>query len=387
MSLRVVITNSFFPPWRGGAETYVYYLASNLVQRGHNVTVICASDPLQSGTRTENGIEVHRLRTSFRFYGTPILLLLGPELAKAKADIVHANFPNPYNAFLSAMVSKKRQLPAVLSWHNDLPPVSPTASVFVAAHDKLVPPAYLPAYSKIIAGSQIYANTSPTLLRFPERVTIIPYGVDCEKFNPHVEGSTVRNQFKLGDAHVLLFVAALTKWHKYKGLDILLHALVHILPRSPQVRLLVLGTGELLEQYRSLAVKLGVQNHVIFAGDGGPWHVQLPAFYAASDLLVLPSKDRSEGFGLVVLEANASGKPVIGSRVGGIPAAIRDGYNGFLVDPNSPRKLANAILSLLDNETMRKSMAANAREHAERHDWKIVTSLTEKLYEQVLRER
>ena len=102
--------------------------------------------------------------------------------------------------------------------------------------------------------------------------------------------------------------------------------------------------------------------------------------YAACDIFVLPSL--AEGDPLVTLEAMASGKPVIGTRVGGIPRQIRDGWNGFLVDPADERQLADRIRYLIDNPDERQIMGANSRRHAQdQFDWKHVAERLSLIYQ------
>jgi len=173
-------------------------------------------------------------------------------------------------------------------------------------------------------------------------------------------------------------VGALTKWHGYKGLDVLLEALQICVKSSRDVLLLVVGDGDLKPRYETMAHNLGLTNHMIFAGDASM--EDLPRFYAASDLLALPSKDMSEGFGLTLLEANASGRPCIASDTGGIPEIIRDGYNGCLVTPNDPQALAQGIRSLAKDVDARRRMGENGRRFALLHDWKSVAEETETAY-------
>ena len=375
--------NSFFPPWRGGAETYVYNLAKNLRSRGHEITVVCGDQPLETGTREiGNGLTVKRLHISRKIYGTPIMPYLFLKLLSEPADIIHSNFPGPYIAFTTAFVSKLRRVPAVLTWHNDLPPVSRTAGILVTLHDHLILPVYLKWFRKIIATSDVYANTSRNLERVQRQVEVIRNGVDINRFNPKVSGERIREKFKLDGCKVILFVGALTEWHRYKGLDVLLEAL-SLLNDISHVRLLVVGDGMLKSHYQQMASTLSISNRVIFAGDTSD--SDLPEYYASSDVLVLPSKDRSEGFGLTLLEANATGKPVIGSNVGGIPSVIRDGYNGLLVPPNDPRALASKLSELLVRDDHRLiEIGKNGRELAETLDWSLIAISTEKLYESVL---
>lgn len=380
--MRIIIVNSFFPPWRGGAETYVYNLSKHLQKRGHQATVICSSPPLNPGVHHVNGVTVKRLTMLARIYGTPVMPELAWTLARERADIIHANFPSPYIAFLSSAMSRSRKMPAVLTWHNDLPPVTTAARILVLSHDRLVLPFYLPQFSFIIGTSRVYADTSPILSARKDRVVVIPNGVDTERFTPKARGDVVRSRLGLGGGRVVLFVGALTRWHRYKGLDVLMKAMAVVKRQAPETRLLVVGGGELEAEYRQLAHQLGVADSTVFAGNMPD--EELPMCYACSDVLVLPSKDRSEGFGLTILEANATGKPAIGSTVGGIPSVIRDRYNGLLVPPNDPSALADAIRRTVSDDDLLKQMGKNGRAFAEQHDWSVVAARTEALYKRAL---
>jgi len=377
--LKIVIVNSFFPPWRGGAETYVYNLARNLVRRGHNVVVYCGAEPIKPGTEVVDGIRIERLRILCKLYGTPVMPTLSARLMRESADVLHANFPSPLGALLTGVVSKWKSIPSVLTWHNDLPAVTRTAGAFVAIHNEIVLPVYMRYFDRVIATSKTYANTSPILQRFADRVALIPNGVDTARFNPRVSGEEIRKKLGLTGHNLLLFVGALTEWHRYKGLDVLLSAMQLLKNTNENVRLLVVGDGSLAPEYRHLADSLSVSDDVIFAGNVP--EDDLPKCYACSDMLIQPSKDRSEGFGLTILEANATGKPVIGSDVGGIPSVIDQGKNGFLVPPNDPVALSEEIRSVLHSESVLSRMGRNGRVIAEKHDWSIIAERTEQLYE------
>ena len=132
----------------------------------------------------------------------------------------------------------------------------------------------------------------------------------------------------------------------------------------------------MLESYKSLADSLSVDSRVIFVGYQ-PDDL-LSQFYACCDFAVLPSKNNSEGFGLVLLEAMATGKAVLGSRVGGISEVINDGDNGILVKPNSVDELAGALMMMFQDEEMRKQMGISGRKFAEEHDWNMVAERVER---------
>jgi len=346
------------------------------------VEVFCAAPPLSSGSSVIDGIRVNRLRVSRWLYGTPITpnLLLG--LTSVEADIFHAGFPSPHNAFLVSLVSRLRKKPSVLTWHNDLPGVTRTAGLLVLLHDSFVLPTYIAQYSKIVATTEEYAEKSPILRRWRRKVCIVPNGVDCERFSPEVDGRPVRDALVLGDRPTAIFIGALTRWHTYKGLDILLRAFSHLIRTVQEAALMVIGDGELKSRYEKMAVDLGVRRDVFFVGDVDD--SDLPSYCAASDFLVLPSKDRSEGFGLTILEANACGRPAIGSRVGGVPSVIANGHSGLLVPPYDPSSLCEAMRHLSMNVEERLRMGRNARRFAEKHDWSTVAAETESVYQKAL---
>jgi len=380
--MKVAIVNSFYPPWRGGAETYVSSLATFLRSRGHAITVICSCDPLKPGIYNDTGIEINRLRLIGRLYGTPIPIGLRGSLEEIDADILHANFPSPYFAYNVSRIARLRKIPSVLTWHNDLPAVTLSAKLLIEIHDKLVLPRYIHGYRKIIATSPIYMSRSRILSQFPTMVTMIPNGVDCERFNPEVDATKVRRQLETDRKFVILFVGALTKWHRYKGLEILLQAIKIAGETDKRIMLVIVGDGEVKPEFESLANTLNLTKRVVFVGDISD--EQLPSYYGACDVLVLPSKDMSEGFGLTLLEANATGKPCIASNIGGIPSVIENDYNGILVPPNDPMSLAQAIISLAKDSEKCLRFGRNGRKFALLRDWREIASKTEQVYMQSL---
>jgi len=380
--VKITLVNSFFPPWRGGAETYAFNLARALVNNGHEVTVQCGNDPLPAGTQNVSGVKIVRHRVLTKLYGTPIMPSLLSQLRRVKADVLHGNFPSPYIAFMVALTSNHRNIPAVLTWHNDLPPVTSAARFLVETHDRFVLPRYISAYRRIISTSQEYASRSRILRKYRNSLRIVPNGVDCNRFTPSTDGTRLREKLHVADKFAILFVGALTQWHRYKGLEVLLHAVKLTLGKTTKLSLVVVGEGELKTQYVSLSRQIGLDRCTLFAGNVDDR--DLPTYYAACDVLVLPSKDRSEGFGLTLLEANAAGKPVIASNVGGIPGVVRHGYNGLLVSPNDPTALSEAILTLTRDPKKSHEMGQNGRKVAEAHDWKHTAAITERVYEEAL---
>lgn len=379
----VCLVTSYYPPYVGGIETYTKNLGEALARRGHYVSVYCSSRGSEPGASHEGRVRVVRFRTPAILYGAPIGLF-PPSFLRDHFDVIHCNFPNPYFAATSAWVGTLRGIPSVLTWHNDLPGVTPGASVLVGIHDR-VSPCYLDLFGAIIATTSVYAKQSRTLTKYSQKVRIISNGVDTRRFNPEVSGSGVREKYGLQESFVVLFVGALTRWHGYKGLDLLIEAFATASSWHPSMKLLVVGDGELAGTYKSMASARGVADKVRFAG--GVEEEQIPMFYAACDVAVLPSRNSSEGFGLVLLEAMASGKPVIGSAVGGIPELIRNGGNGLLFTPNDAGELAKALTQIYRMGDERLSMGKAGREFAELRDWSGVAESVESAYENLVHPR
>ena len=188
-------------------------------------------------------------------------------------------------------------------------------------------------------------------------VHILHPGVDVKRFQPGLSSMAARHWLGLdGRGPVLLSVARLVEW---KGQDIVLRALPRIQQACPGVRYVIAGEGPFRSQLLRLSRELGVEDAVHFAGfvDDDA----LPACYAASDLVVLPSREIRpgvpvEGFGITLMEAAASSRPVVAGNLGGTADAVLDGVTGLLVDPCRPDAVAEAVLRLLQNPAQAAEM-------------------------------
>lgn len=215
----------------------------------------------------------------------------------------------------------------------------------------------------------IVANTSDTkteLLRLqqpPHRITVIHPLIDPDRFHPDIDGSRVISKHGLAGRRILLTVARLDE---VKGIDIVMRAMPHVLDAVPDAVYLIVGDGPLRERLETLASELGISDHVILAGRVDYWSEELPQYYNACDVFVMTSRGttrrgETESFGMAYVEAGACGKPVIGSRVGGVQEAIRDGVTGLLVDPTDVGDVANAVIRLLTDDLLAREMGRNGR--------------------------
>jgi D-inositol-3-phosphate glycosyltransferase len=179
---------------------------------------------------------------------------------------------------------------------------------------------------------------------------------------------------------VLLFAGRL---QPFKGLDLLLHAMTN-LPNHGITRLLVVGgnagKGDELAKMNSLVKELGISNMVGFVG--AVEHKNMPKFYNAADICVIPSYH--ESFGMVALEALASGTPVVASRVGGLATIVKDGETGYLFEERSPETLATYLCLLMSENEIRNSMAKAARQSVMKYNWSSTARRLFRVYQELL---
>lgn len=200
----------------------------------------------------------------------------------------------------------------------------------------------------------------------PDRVCVIPPGVDSNRFRPLVQAAC-RDELELDqDCRLLLYVGRL---ERLKGVHILLRALA-TLEDADDVNLLVVGGAENSperDRLRSIAREGGVADRVRFVTSVG--QEKLIEYYNAADVCVLPSY--YESFGLAALEAAACGRPVVASSVGGLPSIIQDGVTGYLVRWRCPGPFVERLEILLANDHLRREMGLAARHRAEELSWDV----------------
>ncbi len=212
----------------------------------------------------------------------------------------------------------------------------------------------------------------------PQKIRIIAGGVDLKFFHP-MDRKRARCDLNLPNYNrVLLFTGRI---QLIKGLDLLLRALPY-LPDGMKTHLLVVGgnadgAGELV-RLNSLVSDLGIGDKVSFMG--AMEHERMPLLYNAADVCVIPSYH--ESFGLVAVEALATGTPVVASRVGGLATIVKDGETGYLVDELSPEAFARHLCLLLGNEEVRQQMARSARQSVVKYDWSLMARHVLKVYEE-----
>jgi D-inositol-3-phosphate glycosyltransferase len=217
----------------------------------------------------------------------------------------------------------------------------------------------------------------------PSKIAIVPPGVDLSLFGP-VPCEEARASIGLPPDHsMVLFVGRI---QPIKGIDLLIRAMALLLQRNPALRdetsLVVIGghgdpsADEELRRLDQLRAELGVSDLVTFLGSRD--QDTLVDYYNAASTVVVPS--HYESFGMVALEAMACGTPVIATDVGGLSLNIADGYNGYLVDSGDVQELSYKIGLLITQDQLRRQLGRQARQWAERFDWRIIADETLSVY-------
>ncbi len=211
-----------------------------------------------------------------------------------------------------------------------------------------------------------------------EKVRIVPNGVDKEKFKPAGDRAAAKRQFGLDDKPVVLFVGSLIP---RKGLHFLVEAAKKIVKQQADAKFVIVGDGPLKNQLLSDLGKANLSRNFTFLS--GLTEDALAAVYGCADVFVLPSIQ--EGQGIVLLEAQASAKPVVAFNVGGVNEAVLRGETGLLVDRGDSDALADALLKLLLDDSLNEKMGAKGRRFVvENFTWDVCAERMLSVYSEVL---
>jgi glycogen(starch) synthase len=231
----------------------------------------------------------------------------------------------------------------------------------------------------IVTISQYSLEKTKQLYNIDEaKVRIVPNGVDPEKFKPIENQEAVKRQFGLGDKPCVLFVGSLIP---RKGLPFLIEAAKKIVKEQSETKFLIVGEGPLRKKLANSLEAANLSGNFTFLGNVK--EDRLPAVYNCADVFALPSIQ--EGQGIVLLEAQASAKPVVAFDVGGVNEAVRNGETGLLVKRGSTDMLADAIMKLLSDKALREKMGANGRRFVtENFTWDICAQKMLQVYREAL---
>jgi rhamnosyl/mannosyltransferase len=393
--MRVLHVGKFFPPFSGGIENFMWdLLAACAARKVDQMAVVHHHRPgavtLREQVRTgRNGpVEIVRVRSFGQVLYAPVAPGFGRAMEEAarafRPDLVHVHMPN-LSAFWLLRSRSLRNVPWIVHWHADVAAdtMSPGLALAYRAYGPLEQ-ALLKRAARVIVTSPPYLDSSKALAPWREKCVVIPLGLDARRLEAtdHRSGAMGDPAFPgrdgVGGGLGLLFVGRLSA---YKGLDTLISA-VHAVP---EVQLVIAGEGEERPTLAALVRRLDLQSRVSLPGhvsDGRKMQLLRDA-----DLLCLPSINRHEAFGLVLVEAMGCGTPVMATRVpgSGMQWVVEEEKTGFLVEPRDAPAIARLFERLGADRRLLANAGIAAREtFAHRFDIRPVADAVAGLYESVL---
>lgn len=389
--MNIVMVTPTYPPTQGGVQTQVKLLAGTLNMRGHKITIITEREGNMPDVEIKEGIGIFRLRgplvkldpwRSYSFIQRNINTIKSI-VKKEKADVIHIHHANRSFAY-AYLLKKHLDIPIVstihVSWLGDPPYQEWRMDIRepIRRGLKLLPGLWFDKRSIISADFVItvskHFEERCKGIRGDGRVTAIPNAINLSQFNPDV-----KTNFNLlnPDGYNILCPARLSP---EKGQVYLIKAL-KIINDFKNFHVFFMGANNTRERKKieSLALKLKLTDYVHFIPPQ-PYN-QVPFFYNATDLIVLPST--SESSGLAILENMALGNVVIASNVGGVPELIEHEETGLLVPPKNPKALAETIIKVVEDWELRHKIKATAIKRARDYDIEKSTDKIENIYEGV----
>lgn len=366
MKIAMVAPEKLPVPGNGSVEICILGIARELALR-HEVTIISREMPGLPTTEYTEGLTIRRLPASSTEQYTQAVIRL---LKHHTFDLIQVdNRPR----CMAAIKRSLPHIPVVLYLH------SLTFAQPGSARLALMRQADLIAVNSLSLKQRL-SRRFPQLTRL---MSVIPLGADLERFKPAtaIDRLYLRTEFNISEPFSVLYVGRLIPG---KGIDVLIRAIA-LLQQEISVKLIIAGKGppRYVRKLRQLAKKMNV--NASFRGQIA--HKRIDRLYRAVDCLVCPSQQH-EAFGLVNVEAMASGIPVIASDNGGIREIIDSGHNGYLIYPyNRPEPFATILYKLADNPSLARSLGENGREHAvQKFSWARTALHLEAAYTRMIRE-
>jgi glycosyltransferase involved in cell wall biosynthesis len=405
--MRILALTSSYPRFEGDPTApFIESITRGVAALGHNTDLVLPENSRWAHPERERGLRFHPCRYSPRASWTPWgfseslergvrirrrLYVVAPvvgvsmtrcciNLAKrVPFDLVHAHWVIP-NGPLGAHVAQRCGLPLVVSLHgSDVSVAQRSAWLGRAARWSFERSSAVTAPSEDLLQRARSLGAKGTL-------ELIPYGGDTETFevNPR-DAVAMRSTLGLTESDVA--VMGIGRFVYWKGFDDLVDAIARARESAPSVRLILVGDGDLREDLERRVSRNGLGGLVTFAGMAP--RDDVPTYLAAADVVVVPSVHYDgyvDGLPNVALEAMAAARPVIATRVGGLPQVIRDGENGLLVDERDPTALANAIVRLAKDAKLRRTMGELGSALIDSSfNWEIASHRFVDLYERVMR--
>ncbi len=383
--MKVCFVNALFYPFRGGTENHMFELGEALVKQGIEVHVVTAR---LKGTKTEekiNCLKIHRVPAKIvkipGLYPPPLVLCpnflqyLQKIDERENFDLFHLHgrwFPD---FTVVGKYCKKTNKPFVLTLHNARPiGISAAYTIFGSAYEMAIGKKVIKRADELIAVSK-WTRDDVAKYDIPiNKFTVIYNGINAREFSSKYN-SKVKKQFQMENKDVLLVWVG--RVIAQKGLKYLIKAMQLVLKENPTAKLLIIGTGTDLKKLKKLTSELGIGESIIFYGAENN-RKKLNDLLRGCNAFVFPSI--WEPFGIVAIEAMASGLPVIGVCTGGIPEIVENGKNGLLCPPKNVTELTNTINKFIKIKNKNKLKRNALKTARKKFNWEKIAKQTIKVY-------
>ena len=380
--VKVLLISEVFPPRAGGSGRWLWELYRRL--EGMRVDVVAGE--VAGAEAFDRNATLSILRVPLRFSSWGLFNLRGAReylravvrihrvVRRVRPDVIHCGKALP-DGLIALVIKRLYRIPYYCFVHGEELTLAGTSRELGRLTRRV-----LRESSGVIANSR---HSRDILVRdwgVPEaQVTIMHPGVDTTQFTPSPVDAKVRQQLGWADRHVILSVGAL---QKRKGQDMMIRALPIIRRRFPDVLYAIVGEGWERAYLDALVAENGVGDVVQFRGV--PSDAELVQCYQQCDVFALPNRQVGwdfEGFGIVLLEAQACGKPVIAGLSGGTSETLDPSRSGMLVECETPEALADAVCGLFDDPLRGDTMGRHARDWVVRHfDWNVLRLDAERVF-------
>ncbi len=384
----------------GGMNIYVCESAQQMAAQGIKVDIYTrrANNDHPDVVDLGNGVRVIHLNVGpVNGVTKEALPALMPELSQAfragvianQYDVIHSHYW--ISGKVAMPVAQELGIPLVHTMHT----MARVKNLNLAEGESPEPMIRVQGESQVVAAADaLIANTDAEAASLvslyeacPDNVFVVSPGVNLSMFTAGSGKNAARKNLSLPtDAHVVTFVGRI---QPHKGPEVLIRAIAEMVSHSPLLRPKLItqivggasgSNGTEVERLKELVQWLGISDVVRFAPPVD--RNELPDYYRASDLVCVPSY--SESFGLVALEAQACGTPVVASAVGGLRTAVADGISGVLVDGHDPRAWSSVLARLLQEPQRRVLLSMGALEHASHFGWDATSRGTLDIYDRVI---
>lgn len=372
-----------FPPYPGGMGQSAWRLGE-ILEREYQVTTFTLNNPSQKPPIASQQTVIY-LQPWLRLGHGALTFSLLWRLRKFKVIYLHYPFFGASEIiYLLLCLFPEKKL--IIHYHMDTPQLLGIKK-FLAKFSKLIEKKLLAKADKILVSSLDYAQhgkLADYIKKTPAKIKELPFAIDTETFKPRFNDNKqsplwqrasefvrqiTRRIIKQG-GHQLLFIGGLDQAHYFKGLEVLMQALSTL--TDNYWKLDIIGDGDRRPYYQVLSQKYKIDQRVYFRGRLSD--DELIRYYQNADILILPSINTHEAFGLVLIEALACGVPVIASDLPGVRGVFTDGQEGLRVSPGDAQDLREKITYLLNNEEKRRQMANASRQLAlKRYDNKTIS--------------